>query len=158
LSVGKSQGGLQTTELYNLDHGWNFGMQGSYMGTGGGGNVGQYETKGSVSSSGYQSTDIRTSDESTERRELYSHTTQLSQMYNLFQAFHVGTNRALFLMEPRPHVRQSEATFIQGPRAVGADVRSEEHTSELQSRENLVCRLLLEKKKIRKLQPHTTHA
>src|SRR5690606_39770655 len=28
-----------------------------------------------------------------------------------------------------------------------ADERSEEHTSELQSRENLVCRLLLEKKK-----------
>src|SRR5690606_40389558 len=30
--------------------------------------------------------------------------------------------------------------------------RSEEHTSELQSRENLVCRLLLEKKKIKKQQ------
>src|SRR2546427_6261778 len=29
----------------------------------------------------------------------------------------------------------------------GADVRSEEHTSELQSQSNLVCRLLLEKKK-----------
>src|SRR5690606_40417346 len=29
------------------------------------------------------------------------------------------------------------------------DARSEEHTSELQSRENLVCRLLLEKKKQR---------
>src|SRR5579883_3666586 len=29
-------------------------------------------------------------------------------------------------------------------------VRSEEHTSELQSRENIVCRLLLEKKKITK--------
>src|SRR5256886_12226984 len=28
-----------------------------------------------------------------------------------------------------------------------ADVRSEEHTSELQSQSNLVCRLLLEKKK-----------
>src|SRR5690606_41869586 len=28
----------------------------------------------------------------------------------------------------------------------GSDCRSEEHTSELQSRENLVCRLLLEKK------------
>src|SRR5690606_39888996 len=28
-----------------------------------------------------------------------------------------------------------------------AQIRSEEHTSELQSRENLVCRLLLEKKK-----------
>src|SRR5690606_40985309 len=31
--------------------------------------------------------------------------------------------------------------------AVNFDARSEEHTSELQSRENLVCRLLLEKKK-----------
>src|SRR5436309_11523320 len=31
--------------------------------------------------------------------------------------------------------------------------RSEEHTSELQSRENLVCRLLLEKKK-KKQSPH----
>src|SRR5690606_40122114 len=30
------------------------------------------------------------------------------------------------------------------------DIRSEEHTSELQSREKLVCRLLLEKKKKRK--------
>src|SRR5690606_42016258 len=32
-------------------------------------------------------------------------------------------------------------------RTGGAPPRSEEHTSELQSRENLVCRLLLEKKK-----------
>src|SRR5215475_15519228 len=31
--------------------------------------------------------------------------------------------------------------------------RSEEHTSELQSRENLVCRLLLEKKKKKKKRP-----
>src|SRR5947209_14315215 len=33
-------------------------------------------------------------------------------------------------------------------------LRSEEHTSELQSRQYLVCRLLLEKKK---KDPHTTH-
>src|SRR5690606_41337249 len=31
---------------------------------------------------------------------------------------------------------------------VGLELRSEEHTSELQSRENLVCRRLLEKKKL----------
>src|SRR2546430_13140661 len=31
---------------------------------------------------------------------------------------------------------------------IGDDDRSEEHTSELQSQSNLVCRLLLEKKKI----------
>src|SRR5947209_15655594 len=38
--------------------------------------------------------------------------------------------------------------------------RSEEHTSELQSRQYLVCRLLLEKKKnkkIHKKRTHTTH-
>src|SRR5690606_39934610 len=33
------------------------------------------------------------------------------------------------------------------PAPPGLELRSEEHTSELQSRENLVCRLLLEKKK-----------
>src|SRR5207302_3251500 len=33
------------------------------------------------------------------------------------------------------------------PASTGLGVRSEEHTSELQSRENLVCRLPLEKKK-----------
>src|SRR5690606_1551062 len=39
---------------------------------------------------------------------------------------------------------------------VGARVvRSEEHTSELQSRENLVCRLLLEKKKKKKKKKKT---
>src|SRR5690606_41618547 len=34
--------------------------------------------------------------------------------------------------------------------------RSEEHTSELQSRENLVCRLLLEKKKVKKMSSNTS--
>ena len=51
------------------------------------------------------------------------------------------------------------ALFIRG-RCEGKEIgpyllRSEEHTSELQSRRNLVCRLLLEKKK-RKL-PHLPH-
>src|SRR5438034_6348345 len=34
--------------------------------------------------------------------------------------------------------------------------RSEEHTSELQSHSDLVCRLLLEKKKKKKINQHTT--
>src|SRR5690606_41898636 len=40
---------------------------------------------------------------------------------------------------------QTDAKRRQG-RPAAAPYRSEEHTSELQSRENLVCRLLLEKK------------
>src|SRR2546430_3681668 len=35
--------------------------------------------------------------------------------------------------------------------------RSEEHTSELQSQSNLVCRLLLEKKKKETTEPYTPH-
>src|SRR5437868_9568772 len=38
----------------------------------------------------------------------------------------------------------------------GMDLRSEEHTSELQSRFDLVCRLLLEKKKKQQLSPTFT--
>src|SRR2546430_7645985 len=40
-----------------------------------------------------------------------------------------------------------------GPGAAEGGVRSEEHTSELQSQSNLVCRLLLEKKKIYHMGP-----
>src|SRR2546427_9391554 len=45
---------------------------------------------------------------------------------------------------------QSPKSKVQGPKLVWCSrfsVRSEEHTSELQSQSNLVCRLLLEKKK-----------
>src|SRR5690606_40664182 len=55
--------------------------------------------------------------------------------------------------QPGDHgrVRRGRRRVLQRDRACGRHlprhVRSEEHTSELQSRENLVCRLLLEKKK-----------
>src|SRR3712207_6860761 len=41
----------------------------------------------------------------------------------------------------------AEAEFGAAAERYGIDERSEEHTSELQSRQYLVCRLLLEKKK-----------
>src|SRR5690606_40195816 len=51
----------------------------------------------------------------------------------------------------RPPVASRLARMRSGkttrPSTTRANLRSEEHTSELQSRENLVCRLLLEKKK-----------
>src|SRR5690606_42025520 len=54
---------------------------------------------------------------------------------------------------PSPQQGRGQAGAAGGGAHVGVGqghrqgVRSEEHTSELQSRENLVCRLLLEKKK-----------
>src|SRR5256885_9512116 len=40
----------------------------------------------------------------------------------------------------------SSGSFALKPKSIGLETRSEEHTSELQSPCNLVCRLLLEKK------------
>src|SRR5207249_5911365 len=51
---------------------------------------------------------------------------------------------------PQIAVRLAGATFertVPRDAAIAQDCRSEEHTSELQSRFDLVCRLLLEKKK-----------
>src|SRR5690606_40155680 len=45
-----------------------------------------------------------------------------------------------------PPPRRGGVGLLPRSTALGGDGRSEEHTSELQSRENLVCRLLLEKK------------
>src|SRR3712207_8105646 len=43
------------------------------------------------------------------------------------------------------------------PELIAESRRSEEHTSELQSRQYLVCRLLLEKKKKTKIHKHTRY-
>src|SRR5256886_8944105 len=43
--------------------------------------------------------------------------------------------------------RREHVARLEGGRGVYRNRRSEEHTSELQSQSNLVCRLLLEKKK-----------
>ena len=57
-------------------------------------------------------------------------------------------------------LREQESVFIIPGDCYGMDgyirIRSEEHTSELQSRRNLVCRLLLEKKNPSS-STHTTH-
>src|SRR3712207_7848651 len=52
----------------------------------------------------------------------------------------------LFILDTRLG-EESGVELCRGLRAARPDTRSEEHTSELQSRQYLVCRLLLEKKK-----------
>src|SRR5207302_11499737 len=63
-----------------------------------------------------------------------------------------GPEPGRVLREPGPVRHGARRRAQSGTQGAGrgrreADSRSEEHTSELQSRENLVCRLLLEKKK-----------
>ncbi len=65
-----------------------------------------------------QRVDTQTADNSREKRENFSHTTQLTQMYHQFTAYHLGTNRAVFFMLPRPHILKSPETFVNGPRVL----------------------------------------
>src|SRR2546422_1541653 len=69
-----------------------------------------------------------------------------------WRSFHSGKYRVIFKLYSQPkviviagigeHSRRAERDIYRR-----LEVRSEEHTSELQSRLHLVCRLLLEKKK-----------
>src|SRR5256885_5076422 len=68
-----------------------------------------------------------------------------------------GMTYAAFVRSPHAHakIRKIDVTKASAHPGVvaiftGKDMRSEEHTSELQSPCNLVCRLLLEKKKKKK--------
>src|SRR5262249_61984897 len=70
--------------------------------------------------------------------------------------FGVGGDLALVMLAQQPVHEAGDGTQGRlGRLAVRRPRRSEEHTSELQSLTNLVCRLLLEKKK--KQEPHTIH-
>jgi hypothetical protein len=122
VNIGKSAGSTQSTEVLDVDMGGStsFGAEGSFAGTGGGfnfasSNSGQWGTK-SLNSQQSQST--RTTDVGQEKRETYSFTTQLSQMYHLLDSYHLGTNRAVFFVQPRPHVLEEPSGFVRGPRPV----------------------------------------
>src|SRR5688572_31463442 len=88
-------------------------------------------------------------------------TSTLFPYTTLFRSLPTGTRSANIDVckgTARPHCRIRPETahqlrvfsFHRGHRL--ADHRSEEHTSELQSQSNLVCRLLLEKKKNKDLE------
>src|SRR5258708_24637412 len=64
----------------------------------------------------------------------------------LFFLVAAGVAYRLFTKDLPPQPSPAIAAYFVGEKAVG-DARSEEHTSELQSPDHLVCRLLLEKKK-----------
>src|SRR3712207_6893086 len=77
------------------------------------------------------------------RSTLFPYTTLFRSLLDGVHRQHPGgvDDPAVELVEPVGQRR------VRLPRAAGGAVRSEEHTSELQSRQYLVCRLLLEKKK-----------
>jgi hypothetical protein len=120
LSIGKSAGQTSSMEILDVDMGGGgFGAQASYAGTGGGFSYsapnGQWGTK---RLNGEESMSARTTDTAQERRETESFTTHLTQMYHLLDSYHVGTNRAVFFVQPRPHTLEEPSGFVRGPRPV----------------------------------------
>src|SRR2546430_5504287 len=91
------------------------------------------------------------------RSTLFPYTTLFRSVYSiggqLAKSFEVGL---VFELEG-PAYRACKTNLLAGRQCVGGVHRlgrvgrSEEHTSELQSQSNLVCRLLLEKKKTNKI-------
>jgi hypothetical protein len=61
-------------------------------------------------------TETTVTDASREKRETTSYQTNLSQLYQLLDSYHSGTNRAIFLTMARPHLVDSLYTFVNGPR------------------------------------------
>ncbi|SFH34185.1 hypothetical protein [Pedobacter insulae] len=118
LSVGKGSSTLNSHEVLDVDHGFSFGAEGSYAGTGGGFNVSRSGEWGTKDISQTEANSIRTTDQSQESRETQSHTTQISQLYHQLDSYHMGTNRAVFFVLPRPHTIETERTFVNGPRNI----------------------------------------
>src|SRR5690349_23156073 len=80
------------------------------------------------------------------RSTLFPYTTLFrSRLRPIQHVPRVEARRLEALLEPTRHPEHPRQDF-----AETLQIRSEEHTSELQSRRDLVCRLLLEKKKKKK--------
>src|SRR3712207_6861357 len=87
------------------------------------------------------------------RSTLFPYTTLFRSALDKLEAFHpervagriLGMGDVVSLVE-----RAAETIEMEDAEKLAAKMRSEEHTSELQSRQYLVCRLLLEKKKKKK--------
>lgn len=91
-------------------------ISGSYGGVTASGTVANESGTTDLSTQGTEN--IRTTDAAREGRETFSHTTQISQLYHQLDSYHLGTNRAVFFVLPRPHTAQSPLTFVNGPREI----------------------------------------
>lgn len=122
--VGKNNSSLTSKEVLNVFQGANLNLGESkgvnVAGTGmqssssfGAGVQGQW---GTIDRSENQEVTVKNTNKSQEARETQSHTTQLTQMYHQLDSYHLGTNRALFFINPRPHVVQNKYTFVNGPK------------------------------------------
>ncbi len=119
-NVTKGTTSTHTTEKYDIDYGGasrgGSGGLGFGLLTGSGQSTDASKKDGWTTIDSKQKQDVKTTDTSREKRESYSHSTNIENMYSLLQSFHLGTNRVLFFMQPRPHIQDAKFTFLRGLR------------------------------------------
>ncbi|MCD4842423.1 MAG: PASTA domain-containing protein [Methanosarcinales archaeon] len=103
-----------TTTTVSQEVRWGFGGSISARDDG----VGFGAGGGFSSKSGFSTQDVSmlTVDLSREKRENYSYVSNLNHMYHLLNSYHLGTNRALFFLQPRPYITDAEFSFVNGLR------------------------------------------
>lgn len=116
LNVRKGTTSTESQEADYIDRGGAFQQGVSVAGYGGTTEGSAQKQVGTIATLGTQATNLVTTDSSREKRESYSHTTNLSQLYHVLDSYHAGTNRALFFLNSRPHFVDSPFTFVNGPR------------------------------------------
>jgi hypothetical protein len=118
VALGKSNTSTVSHEIVDIDKGWSAAANVEYAGVKVGASGSRQYESGTRDVTQEQSQNVRSSDASQESRETQSHTTQLTQMYHQLDSYHLGTNRAVFFIHPRPHTIENEHTFVNGPRNI----------------------------------------
>jgi hypothetical protein len=116
VNVRKGTTSIDKTEQMNIDKGGSFGMQVNTPYGGGGFSESHQQEVGTRGTLGTEAVNVISTDSSREKRESYSHQTNLSQLYHLLDGYHAATNRAVFFLNARPHQKDSPYTFVNGPR------------------------------------------
>ena len=116
LNVRKGTTSTNSMEIVNIDRGGSFGVSVTTPEGGGGVSGSKQQEVGTRSVLGSEAATLITTDASREKRESLSHTTNLSQLYQLLDSYHSGMNRAIFFLNARPHIVDSPFTFVNGPR------------------------------------------
>ncbi len=114
--MSTSRSGLEVkkgeTTTISQETRWDFG--GSLSLGGESGSLGMSGGMGQTFGTSMQHVNMLTTDSSREKREEYSYSTNLSHMYHLLNSYHLGTNRAMFFLQPRPDIQEEEFTFVKG--------------------------------------------
>ena len=118
VNVGKQMTNTDTLENYDVYNGYSVGTSSTgFLGIGGSSDTisesGQF---GTIDRNQRLAQNVTSIDSSREKRESYSHSTNVNQLYSLLQAYHLGTNRAMFFLQPRPHIQDMKFTFVRGLR------------------------------------------